>query len=99
MSSILTTRGENNLQYSFDELLKDLEIGREIEFEYHMQQCAIVNSNGKWFFCIDSKSEELCNFEEKDVLIHKVRMMKVDGDNLESIIDNNLYSQGTLYIL
>ncbi len=87
------------MQYSFDELLKDLEIGREIEFEYHKQQCAIVNGNGKWLFCMNSQSEELCDFDEKDILLHKVKSLKVSGNTLEKIINQELYTQGTLYIL
>lgn len=85
--------------YSFNELLNDLETGREIEFEYHEQPCAIVNGNGKWVFCINSQSEELCDFEEKDILLHKVKCLKVGGTALEKIIDQELYTQGTLYIL
>lgn len=87
------------MQYSFDELLKDLEIGREIEFEYHKQQCSIVNGNGKWFFCMNSQSEELCNFAEKDILLRKVKCLKVSGVALEKIIDQELYTKDTLYIL
>lgn len=53
------------MQYSFDEILKDLNIGREIEFEYQNRQYAIVNGNGKWLFCEGTKCEDLCCFEEK----------------------------------
>lgn len=92
-------RGEKGLQYSFDELLKDLKIGREIEFEYNNKHCAIVNGNGKWFFCMDSKSEELCDFDEKDILIHKVKNLIILGTALEKIINQKLYTKDTLYIL
>lgn len=87
------------MRYSFDEMLKDLNIGREIEFEYQNRQYAIVNGNGKWLFCEGTKCEELCCFEEKDTLLEKVMSLMVGGASLKEIFDNRLYAQGSLYIL
>ena len=87
------------MQYSFDEMLKDLKIGREIEFRYQDRQYAIVNGNGKWFFCEGSKCEGLCCFEEKDTLIEKVKSLMVGEASLKEIFDGRLYAQGSLYIL
>ena len=87
------------MQYSFDEMLKDLKIGREIEFEYQNRQYAIVNGNGKWLFCEVTKCEELCCFEEKDTLLEKVTSLMVGDASLKEIFDNRLYAHGSLYIL
>ena len=87
------------MRYSFNEMLKDLNIGREIGFEYQNRQYAIVNGNGKWLFCEGTKCEELCCFEEKDTLLEKVTSLMVGGASLKEIFDNRLYAQGSLYIL
>ncbi len=87
------------MEYTFDDMLNDLKGGREIEFEYKEQHYSIVNSNGKWLYCIDSQSTELCDFEEKRLLADKVKMLLVQNETMENIINKRLYDRGTLYIL
>lgn len=87
------------MKYSFENLLNDLKMGREIEFDYNDNHYSIVNSNGKWLFCKNNHSEELCDFEEKDILLEKVKFLVLQNESMESVIEQNLYAQGTLYIL
>lgn len=87
------------MEYSFNEMLNDLKMGREIEFDYNGYHYAIVNGNGKWFFCEDKQSRELCEFGEVDILIDKVKTLVLQNEPLEEIIDQKSYTQNTLYVL
>ncbi|WP_101696368.1 hypothetical protein [Clostridium minihomine] len=87
------------MEYSFNKMLNDLKIGREIEFDYKGQHYSIVNGNGKWFFCEDKQSVELCNFEEVNILLDKIKKLILQNEPIENVIDRKLYTQDTLYIL
>ena len=87
------------MEYTFDDMLNDLKCGREIEFEYKERNYSIVNSNGKWLYCIDNQSTELCVFEEKRLLADRVKTLIVQNETMENIINKRLYDRDTLYIL
>lgn len=87
------------MEYSFNEMLNDLKIGREIEFDYKGQHYSIVNSDGKWFFCEEKQSVELCGFEEVNILLDKIKKLILQNEPIENIINRKLYTQDTLYIL
>ncbi|MDD4843751.1 MAG: hypothetical protein PHU31_05410 [Anaerotignum sp.] len=87
------------MEYTFKDMLNDLKNGREIEFDYKEQHYSIVNGNGKWCYCADKQSTELCNFEEKKRLIGKVKKLIVQNETMENVINKKLYAKGTLYVL
>lgn len=87
------------MEYSFYEMLQDLNMGREMEFDYNGHHYAIVNGNGKWFFCEDKQSRELCEFGYVDVLMEKVKALVLQHEPLDKIVDQKLYTENTLYIL
>lgn len=85
-------------QYSFSDMLNDLKVGREIEFEYNGKLYGIFNGEGKWFFFADNRDELLCQFEETDTLLEKVKNLSIQGTTLADIFDKKLYTQNTLCI-
>ena len=87
------------MEYSFREMLHDLKCGREIEFIYNEKNYSIVNGNDKWFFCEEQKSIELCGFEEKSILVKKIKNMTVQNESVENVINKKLYRENSLYIL
>lgn len=89
---------EEEFQYSFSEMLDDLIVGREIEFEYKGTLYGIFNGEGKWFFFADNRDEMLCQFEETDILLEKVKNLSIQGTSLADIFDKKLYTQNTLSI-
>lgn len=50
-------------------------------------------------FCDDKQSLELCEFGEVSILIEKIKMLLLQNEPLEKIIDQKLYTKNTLYIL
>ncbi|MEA5056169.1 MAG: hypothetical protein VB047_01225 [Anaerotignum propionicum] len=48
------------MDYSYLDMLRHLENGREIEFVYSGHYYAIINGSGKWFFCMDQQITEIC---------------------------------------
>lgn len=49
------------MEYSFHEMLNDLNISREIEFDYKGHHYAIVNGDGKWFFAMINRALNCVN--------------------------------------
>lgn len=89
---------EKEFEYSFADMLSDLGTGREIEFEYNGKLYGIFNRDGKWFFFADNQDELLCQFEEIDTLLEKVKSLSVQDKALSDIFDKKLYTQNTLCI-
>ena len=85
-------------QYSFEDMLDDLKVGREIEFEYNRKMYGIFNGDGKWFFFADDRDELLCPFEKTDTLLEKVKNLSIQGKSLADIIDERLYNMDKLSI-
>jgi hypothetical protein len=87
--------------YTFQEMISDLRIGREIEFQFDNNTYGIVNAEGYWYFCCTEKKSriQLCEFNNKDELISKVLNLKISGIDLKDIIDSSKYKEGSLYIL
>ena len=85
-------------QYSFSDMLDDLKVGREIEFEYQGKMYGIFNGEGNWFFFADNRDELLCQFEETDTLLKKVKNLSIQGKSLADIIDKRLHNMEKLSI-
>lgn len=85
-------------QYSFSDMLDDLKVGREIEFEYHGKMYGIFNGEGKWFFFADNRDELLCQFEETDTLLENVKNLSIQGKSLADIIEKRLHNMEKLVI-
>lgn len=85
-------------KYLFSDMLNDLKIGHEIEFEYNGKLYGIFNRDKKWFFFADNQDELLCQFEERNILFDKVKNLSIQGKSLACIIDQQLYEPDTLCI-
>lgn len=89
--------------YNFDMLSKELEVGREIEFEYNKNQYSITNStDGYWYFYCDSTKKELlkiCEFDDKQKLIKTMAEYKINGTSIRDIFDLFKYNIESLTIL
>lgn len=90
-------------KYNFNDLLKDLEMGREIEFEYNNNQYSITNSvDGYWYLYCDSTKTELlkiCEFNDTQKLIKTVAEYKINGTSIRDIFDCYKYDTESLIIL
>lgn len=100
----MKTEKEAQLPYTFSKLLSDLSIGREIEFSYCGHSCGITNGRGsdglaKWFFDMDNKMVELCEFDDTARLLDLVGSLIVEDATLKDIFDNEKYAPESLYIL
>ena len=89
---------EKEFEYSFADMLNDLGTGREIEFEYNGKLYGIFNRDGKWFFFADNQDELLCQFEEIDTLLEKVKNLSIQGHSLADIMDEKLHNMERLSI-
>lgn len=86
----------------FKEIEDFLKEGREIEFIYQHKQYSITNSNGYWYLCCDTEGttlEKICLFEEKDVLVSRVRNITINDTLISDIFNKKLYEDSSLYIL
>ena len=75
--------------YTFDDMLKDLDDGREIEFTLGDKSYGIVNFDGYWLFCceIDHTSIQLAEFEDREALKRKIADKQLIGLDVKEIID------------
>ena len=76
-----------------------LRVGREIEFVFRGESCAITNRDGAWFFTRGTGDERLCGFDDRDALIERVASLDVAGTPLPEIFDRRLYDADSLYIM
>ena len=89
---------DEEFEYSFADMLSDLGMGRDIEFEYNGKLYGIFNRDGKWFFFADNHDEMLCQFEETDTLLEKVKNLSIQGQSLADIMDEKLHNMKRLSI-
>lgn len=89
--------------YNFLNISRELEIGREIEFEYRKRKYSITNcADGYWYFYCDTTNTELmkiCRFEDKESLIKLISKYKIDDLTIEEIFNSDKYVQQSLCIL
>lgn len=73
---------------TFQQIMDNLSCGREIEFSYHGKLYSITTSQGFWNFCCgDRLLEKICSFEDKDALVKKVAMYRIDDISIPDIFD------------
>lgn len=86
---------------TFSSLADYLMDGREIEFKYEDKEYSITNSHYEWHFCCDTDGTTitLCAFPEFDVLVAKVRNIKIDGISIERIFNEHLGGLDVVAIL
>jgi hypothetical protein len=89
--------------YNFKEIADELNIGREIEFEYNDNKYSITNSvDGYWYLYDDTKKIELlkiCEFSDKMTLISKLSTFKIEEIEIQEIFNLSKYNMDKLYIL
>ena len=81
------------LKYPFSDIADYLMHGREIEFVYKGKECSITNRIGKWWFYDGERNIELCEFEDKRLLVEKVSDIVVGDKTIRVIFDENCYSE------
>lgn len=82
-------------KYSYDMLVEDLMMGREVEFEYKEKLCIFINDKkGRVFVC----DNEIKSNYYKNV-IELLENIKLDDITIKEIFENTLYNADTLYIL
>ena len=81
------------LKYPFSDIADYLMHGREIEFVYKGKECSITNRIGKWWFYDGEQNIELCEFEDKRLLVEKVSEIVVEDKTIREIFDENCYSE------
>lgn len=90
-------------KYNFDDLSKELKMGREIEFEYNNDQYSITNSvDGYWYLYRDSTKTELlkiCEFNDTQKLMNTVAQYQINGTSIKDIFDGYKYDAESLIIL
>lgn len=87
---------------SFADLADYLKHGREIEFAYNGRQYSITNHSGFWYLCDDTDHillDTLSRFEEKDLLVSRIKIFSIEGLTIQEIFDRKLYSEEGLDIL
>ena len=86
----------------FNDLAEYLRHGREIEFAYNGRQYSITNHSGFWYLCDDTDHillDTLSRFEEKDLLVSRIKIFSIEGLTIQEIFDRKLYSEEGLDIL
>ena len=81
------------LKYPFSDIADYLMHGREIEFVYKRKECSITNHSGRWWFYDGERNIELCEFEDKRLLVEKVADIVVEDKTIQEIFDENCYSE------
>lgn len=87
---------------NFADLADYLKHGREIEFAYNGRQYSITNHSGFWYLCDDTDHillDTLSRFEEKDLLVSRIKIFSIEGLTIQEIFDRKLYSEEGLDIL
>jgi len=80
-------------QYKYCDIADFLVHGREIEFVYKEKECSITNRIGKWWFYDGERNIELCEFEDKQLLVEKVADIVIEDKTIREIFDENCYSE------
>ena len=69
-------------QYKYSDIADYRMHGREIEFVYKGKECSITNHSGKWWFYDGERNIELCEFEDKRLLVEKVSVIVVEDKTI-----------------
>ncbi len=77
--------------YKYSDIADFLMHGREIEFVYKGQECAITNHTKRWWFYDGVGQVEVCEFRDFDLLVSKVAEYIVDDRTVQAIFDDGLY--------
>lgn len=87
--------------YTFEDMIKDLQNGREIEFRFQNNSYGIVNKESYWYLCCSEqkKSIKLCKFDDTAELAQKLLDKNIFGLDLKDIFDLSQYEKDSLYIL
>lgn len=80
------------MDYTYESLLTDLKIGREIEFEYKASRYSITRTNGCWNFT---------TFNQEDYLqiknLDDIGLVKVEDCLLKDLFDLGKYQDLTIF--
>lgn len=89
------------MNIKFQDLLNNLNIGREIEFEYNKKLYSITNSKGYWYLYCDTDKIELkriCEFKDSDSMNRELPRIYIDNKSIVDIFDNLEYDIESLSI-
>lgn len=87
------------MEYSFEKLLEDISIGRELDFKFRGIDYSITNRDNNWYFYSTGigLEEKISHFEDKDRLVKFIRELYIEGIALEQIINKRLYEELYVY--
>ncbi|ONI42084.1 hypothetical protein AN639_10750 [Candidatus Epulonipiscium fishelsonii] len=87
--------------YNFNNLIDDLNHGREIEFKFNNSSYSITNFKGFWYFYCEEThiSIRLSPFEDKLNLINAISSPKIIGIDIKDIFNHKRYDSDSLFIL
>ena len=80
-------------QYKYRDIADFLMHGREIEFVYRGKECSITNHSSKWWFYDGERNIELCEFDNKELLVEKVSDIVILDKTIREIFDENCYEE------
>ncbi|MDY3982485.1 MAG: hypothetical protein SOY70_00555 [Veillonellaceae bacterium] len=83
--------------YKYKDLIEDLRIGHEIEFEYEGDKYAIVNRSIEPAWYISKNNKLYTSYWDNPV--DMVTEILIDGKSLKEIFDNGLLDLKGFYIL
>lgn len=79
--------------YKYSDIVDFLMHGREIEFVYNGRECAITNHTNRWWFYDGVDQTEVCEFNDFQQLVNKVREYMVVDRSVQDIFDSGLYEK------
>lgn len=86
----------------YQQLVRNLEIGREVEFHYKYYFVTISNSQGYWWLYYSNKLEEvdflLAEFSNKKKLIEELSKIILGEISILDIFNKKLYEPDSLFI-
>lgn len=86
--------------YTFNNLIKDILQGREIEFVYNSNQYSITGYSDNYIILYnDSQKCEMSRLKRTLSELENLRLIVIEDMQLEVIFDNLLYKIDSLYIL
>ncbi|SHH42167.1 hypothetical protein [Tepidibacter thalassicus] len=85
------------MNYSYKFLLKDLSIGREIEFKYNNNVYGLLNSSQGWVF-VCNNTKESSYYDDVYEFIELLDKTLIQGKTIKQIFDNNEINDSDLTI-